>query len=140
MTISSRTPDGRPNRCPVCRKRLRLSPSWPTADAPCPHCGSLVWFPAKAARLSAQPTPPGEFTLDQFRKQFEQMKKLGSMPDPLAQMADKTGMDAEGEDPEAAIRRIQGIIDAMTQQERRNPDTIDASRQRRIAVGAGCAA
>jgi DNA-directed RNA polymerase subunit RPC12/RpoP len=43
--ISSRTPEGRPNECPVCGHRLRLEPSTvPTADAPCPHCGSLVWF------------------------------------------------------------------------------------------------
>lgn len=49
--ISSRTPEGEPNRCPVCGRRLRLEPSTvPTADAPCPHCGSLVWFaPADAA-------------------------------------------------------------------------------------------
>lgn len=51
--ISSRTPEGRPNECPVCGRRLRLDPSTvPTADAPCPHCGSLVWFaPADAGRV-----------------------------------------------------------------------------------------
>src|SRR5437867_6718482 len=44
MTISSRTPEGDPNRCPLCGHDLRLEPSWPTSDAPCPHCGNLVWF------------------------------------------------------------------------------------------------
>jgi len=44
MTISSRTPEGVPNRCPVCGNSLRLEPSVPPGDAPCPHCGSLLWF------------------------------------------------------------------------------------------------
>src|SRR5436309_1117187 len=44
MVISSRTPEGMPNRCPVCGNRLRLEPSKPTLDAPCPHCGHLLWF------------------------------------------------------------------------------------------------
>src|SRR5262245_283467 len=49
MNIASRTPEGDPNRCPVCGNRLRLEPSQPPGDAPCPSCGSLVWFPAPAA-------------------------------------------------------------------------------------------
>jgi mannitol/fructose-specific phosphotransferase system IIA component (Ntr-type) len=43
--ISSRTPEGEPNRCPVCGHELRIDPSRPPGDAPCPDCGSLVWFP-----------------------------------------------------------------------------------------------
>jgi acyl carrier protein len=42
--ISSRTPEGEPNRCPVCRKAVCIEPSAPSADAPCPHCGTLLWF------------------------------------------------------------------------------------------------
>ena len=41
---SSRTPEGQPNRCPVCGHFVRLEPSTPPADAPCPHCGHLLWF------------------------------------------------------------------------------------------------
>jgi hypothetical protein len=44
MTISSRTPEGRPNFCPVCGNVVRLEPSVPAGDAPCPHCGCLLWF------------------------------------------------------------------------------------------------
>lgn len=44
MTISSRTPEGTPNRCPVCDHDFRMEPSLPSGDAPCPACGSLVWF------------------------------------------------------------------------------------------------
>ena len=44
MTISSRTPEGAPNRCPVCGNSLRIEPSTPPGDAPCPNCGSFLWF------------------------------------------------------------------------------------------------
>ena len=43
----------------------------------------------------------------------------------------------EGEDPEEAFKRIQGMIDSMTKEERRNPDVIDINRRRRIASGSG---
>jgi PTS system fructose-specific IIA component/PTS system nitrogen regulatory IIA component len=48
MKPSSRTPEGIPNHCPVCGKAVVLEPSRPPGDAPCPHCGSLIWFPATA--------------------------------------------------------------------------------------------
>lgn len=48
MIISSRTHEGDPNLCPACGCRLRLEPSEPSRDAPCPQCGHLLWF--------AQPT------------------------------------------------------------------------------------
>ena len=44
MVIASRTPEGTPNRCPVCGNDLKMDPSKPTLDAPCPHCGHLLWF------------------------------------------------------------------------------------------------
>ena len=44
MTISSRTPEGMPGRCPVCGHAVRIEVSQPFGDAPCPACGSLLWF------------------------------------------------------------------------------------------------
>jgi acyl carrier protein len=44
MIISSRTPEGWSNRCPVCQAEVRIEPSLPTGDAPCPKCGHLLWF------------------------------------------------------------------------------------------------
>ena len=41
------------------------------------------------------------------------------------------------EDPERELRHIQGMIDAMTKEERRNPDLIDLNRCQRIARGSG---
>jgi anti-sigma B factor antagonist len=44
MVISSRTPEGQPNQCPVCGSLLNIEPSDPAGDAPCPRCGHLLWF------------------------------------------------------------------------------------------------
>lgn len=45
MSPATRTPEGEPNRCPICGKNVTIEPSVTTHDAPCPHCGSLLWFP-----------------------------------------------------------------------------------------------
>jgi signal recognition particle subunit SRP54 len=79
----------------------------------------------------------GDFTLDDFRKQFEQLKKMGPMKELLGSMPGMSEMIPDGEEPEVAFKRIQGIIDSMTKAERRNPDIIDINRRRRIAAGSG---
>jgi len=50
MKPSSRTPEGQPNRYPVCGNEIRIEPSHPAGDAPCPCCGHLLWFPGFAVR------------------------------------------------------------------------------------------
>jgi signal recognition particle subunit SRP54 len=80
----------------------------------------------------------GDFTLDDFRKQFSQLAKMGPMKEILGAMpGGLSEMIPEGEDPETALKRIQGMIDSMTKEERRDPDLIDMSRRRRIAAGSG---
>jgi signal recognition particle subunit SRP54 len=79
----------------------------------------------------------GDFNLNDFRKQFEQIKKMGPMKELLGAMPGMSEMIPEDEDPESAVGRIQGMIDAMTKDERRNPDVIDGNRRRRIARGSG---
>jgi signal recognition particle subunit SRP54 len=87
-------------------------------------------------RAQQEKLKKGLITLDDFRKQFEQIKKLG-MKDLIQRLPGMDKMLPENEDPEAAIKRIQGMIDSMTKEERQNPDIIDLSRRRRIAAGAG---
>jgi signal recognition particle subunit SRP54 len=80
----------------------------------------------------------GDFTLDDFRKQFEMLAKMGSMSDMIKALPGGfSQMIPEGEDPEAAVKRLRGMIDSMTKEERRNPDVIDINRRRRIASGSG---
>ncbi len=87
------------------------------------------------ARLRA-----GQFTLDDFKKQMQQIRRLGPLQKVLGmipgagQLTQMMG-DADAEDD---MRRMFGIIDSMTPEERRNPSRIvDQSRRRRIAAGAG---
>ena len=80
----------------------------------------------------------GDFSLDDFRKQFDVLAKMGSMKDVLGMLpGGLSQMIPDGEDPEAAVKRIRGMIDSMTKEEKRNPDMIDISRRRRIAAGSG---
>jgi signal recognition particle subunit SRP54 len=79
----------------------------------------------------------GAFTLDDFRKQFEQLKKMGPLKELLGSMPGMSEMIPDGEEPETAFKRIQGMIDSMTKEERRNPEIIDINRRRRIAAGSG---
>lgn len=62
MIITSRTPEGEPNRCPVCGARILLEPSEPTRDAPCPACGHLLWWHERPVPKPNHPTP-GKFAL-----------------------------------------------------------------------------
>jgi len=78
------------------------------------------------------------FDLEDFKQQIGQMKKMGGvtamldkLPGQLAQAAGKAQMD------DRQIRRIEGIINSMTPQERAKPELLKASRKRRIAAGAG---
>jgi len=82
------------------------------------------------------------FDLDDFKAQLGQMKKMGGMgalldklPAQFSQAAGQLGQMPGGEDK--MVRRIEGIINAMTPGERAKPDIIKASRKRRIAAGSG---
>jgi signal recognition particle subunit SRP54 len=82
----------------------------------------------------------GEFTLDDFKKVLGQANKLGPLNKVMSMLPGMSGLgDAIGDlDAEQDMRRLRGIIDAMTPEERRNPSKmIDQSRRRRIAAGSG---
>jgi signal recognition particle subunit SRP54 len=82
----------------------------------------------------------GEFTLDDFRKQMLQVRRLGPLQNILGMIPGMGNLKnmMEGVEAEGGMRRLVGIIDSMTPAERRNPSkNIDASRRRRIAVGSG---
>jgi len=82
----------------------------------------------------------GEFTLDDFKKMLLQTRRLGPLGKVLGMIPGMGGMQEMlgGADLEKDMNRLFGIIDSMTQDERRNPSRIvDQSRRRRIAKGAG---
>ena len=59
----------------------------------------------------------GQFTLEMFRDQFKMIAKMG-MKDMISRMPGMADMIPEGEDPEVALKRVQGIIDSMTKKEK----------------------
>jgi len=81
----------------------------------------------------------GEFTLEDFRQQLSQIAKPGLMQKMMGLMPGMGELNKmmEGEDTAGALRRLNGIIDSMTPEERRNPRMIDPGRRRRIAAGSG---
>ena len=82
----------------------------------------------------------GEFTLEDFKKQLGQIKKLGPLQKVMGMIPGMGNMTEalDDVDPEQDLKRLFGIIDSMTGDERRNPTkVIDQSRRRRIAAGAG---
>jgi signal recognition particle subunit SRP54 len=79
----------------------------------------------------------GQFTLDDFLEQMQQIKKMGSLNKILGMMpgVPKELKNVQIEDKQLA--RVEGIIHSMTRAERNEPDLIDASRRARIARGSG---
>jgi hypothetical protein len=61
-----------------------------------------------------------DFTLDDFRRQLDQVQKLG-MNDLLNRLPGTSEMVPDDEDPDVALNRIRQIIDAMTDEERSTP-------------------
>jgi len=82
----------------------------------------------------------GKFDLNDFKAQLTQMKKMGglsSMIDKLPAQFQQSASQTNMGHAEKNVRRMEGIINSMTLQERTKPDLIKASRKRRIATGAG---
>ena len=86
-----------------------------------------------------------QFTLDDFRSQLRQVKKLGSFSKILKLLPDQllggVGMpdltDEQSALMEKEMRRTEAIIDSMTGEERTNHMILNANRRRRIARGSG---
>ena len=88
-----------------------------------------------AAKLTGQ---GGDFTLDDFLQQMQQIRKLGSMSKIMGMLPGMGQFREQLENfDEREIDRIQAIIQSMTPAERANPKLIDGSRRARISRGSG---
>jgi len=80
-----------------------------------------------------------EFTLADWQKQLQHLKKMGPLKDVMS-MIPGMGSQMQGmEMPEGELKQVEGMINSMTPDEREHPDIIDAGRRRRIARGSGVA-
>jgi len=76
------------------------------------------------------------FTLEDFRDQLSQIRKLGPI-EQIVSMIPGMGKVKVGEENEKELVRIAAIIDSMTKKERNNHTIINGSRKKRIAKGSG---
>ncbi|MCL4138815.1 UNVERIFIED_CONTAM: hypothetical protein GTU68_047090 [Idotea baltica] len=94
-------------------------------------------FEAEEAEEAAARLLDGQFTLDDFLDQMQQLKKMGPLTNLVGMLPGlpKEIRDVEIDDRE--VGRIEAIIKSMTMAERSDPEIIDTSRRARIAAGSG---
>ena len=92
----------------------------------------------KEAEKLAKKMKKGNFDLEDFLSQLNQIKKLGPLENliKLIPGAKKMGLNNVNIDPKQ-MKHIEAIILSMTKEERQNPNILKASRKQRIAKGSG---
>ena len=92
----------------------------------------------KEAEKTAKKMMKGNFDLEDFLNQLNQIKKLGPLENLLKLLpgAKKMGLNNVNIDPKI-MKRIEAIVLSMTPEERRDPSILKASRKKRIADGSG---
>jgi signal recognition particle subunit SRP54 len=94
----------------------------------------------KQAEKLAKKIQKNEFTLEDFRDQIQQIKKMGSIEQIMGMIPGLNKMKQAQNMPkpdERELVRTEAIINSMTRVERRNYQIINASRRQRIAGGSG---
>jgi signal recognition particle subunit SRP54 len=94
-------------------------------------------FEKDEAEQAAAKLLEGEFTLDDFLEQMQQLKKMGPLGGLLGMMP---GMPKELKNAEIGddqLKPVEAIIRSMTPEERRRPELINGGRRLRIANGSG---
>ena len=94
----------------------------------------------KQAEKLAKKIQKNEFTLEDFRDQIQQIKKMGSLEQIMGMIPGLNKMKQAQNMPkpdERELVRTEAIINSMTRVERRNYQIINASRRQRIAGGSG---
>ena len=92
----------------------------------------------KEAEKTAKKMMKGNFDLEDFLIQLNQIKKLGPLENLLKLLpgAKKMGLNNVNIDPKI-MKRTEAIVLSMTPEERRDPSILKASRKKRIADGSG---
>ena len=92
------------------------------------------------AREMAQKMAKNNFTLDDFLKQMNQVRKLGPLQNIIGMLPGMGQVKDQLKDLDLnskEVRRIEAIIKSMTTAERENPSILNGSRRKRIAMGSG---
>jgi signal recognition particle subunit SRP54 len=91
------------------------------------------------AQKVAEKLLDGDFTLEDFLDQLQQIKKMGPLSQLMEMVPGFRGVAKEvsPETTDREMRKIEAVINSMTIEERQKPRIINASRKRRIARGSG---
>ncbi|HOF21917.1 MAG TPA: signal recognition particle protein, partial [Bacteroidales bacterium] len=94
-------------------------------------------FDAEEARKLQKKIARDQFDFNDFINQIQQIKKMGNVKDLMAMIpgVGKAVKDLDIDDN--AFRSIEAIIRSMTPEERQNPQVLNGSRRKRIALGSG---
>ena len=94
----------------------------------------------KAAEELERKLRKSEFTLEDFRDQLKQVRKMGPLEqimDMLPKMGPLANLPKDATVDEKRLQQVEAIINSMTNQERRDHNVIDGKRRKRIAKGSG---
>ena len=94
-------------------------------------------FEKEKAEATAAKMLEGEFTLEDFLEQLQQLKKMGSLQGVIGMMPGIPKEMKNAQIPDDQVKRTEAIIYSMTPQERARPELIDGSRRVRISKGSG---
>jgi signal recognition particle subunit SRP54 len=94
----------------------------------------------KAAAELERKLRKNEFTLEDFRDQLKQIRKMGPLEqlvDMLPKMGPLQNLPKDAKVDEGKLKQVEAIINSMTNQERQDHSVIDGKRRKRIAAGSG---
>ena len=94
-------------------------------------------FDAEEAMKLQKKIAKNQFNFNDFLSQIQQIKKMGNIKD-LASMIPGVGKALKDVDiDDDAFKGVEAIIHSMTPAERENPELLNGSRRKRIAMGSG---
>ncbi|MBW3626226.1 MAG: signal recognition particle protein [Actinobacteria bacterium] len=94
-------------------------------------------YDREVAAKAEQALLEGEFTLDDFLEQMQQVRKMGPLQNIIGMMPGIPKEVKNADIGEKELGRIEAIIRSMTPEERSHPDLVNGSRRARIANGSG---
>jgi len=94
-------------------------------------------FERDQAQEAAEKLTSGQFTLEDFLEQMQQIKKMGPLQNLVGMLPGVPKELKKAEIDEGEIARLEAIIRSMTPQERRDPSIMNGSRRLRVANGSG---
>lgn len=95
----------------------------------------------KEAKDISKKIKKGKFTFNDFLAQMDNIKKIGSMQSIISMLPGLGNMAGALKDVDLdnskEIKQIRAMVNSMTPKERENPNLLNGSRKKRIALGAG---